>query len=147
MSWFMFLPVLSCSSLCSFPCPSSLYLFPSGLSALLLLLLLWLIRNTCPAFASKQPLYTPSFNVSSVPEYPACSGISHVYSCYFRLPRDRFLFVFLVVSPLGFRSGYEMCLSQPHAWFFSGFYSSRLVCSASLSVLSFCCYFDGFLEH
>ena len=145
--WFMFFVCcfyfLSCCSLCSsFSCPSSHCFFLSsyrgwwGTPALHL-----------PAI---NPLYIPSLDFYSVPEYLACLVISWVYSCCFRVSRTvSFCVFFLIMSLLCFCSGYVVCLRQPRLcpalgsscdfWF-------SLVCSASLLVLSFCCYFVSFLE-
>ena len=63
---------LSRCSLCScFPCPSSLCFLPA-------LLLSWLQRHTCPAFTGNQ--------------HTRYMAISRVYSCYFQVSHDRFVF-------------------------------------------------------
>ena len=139
----------SCCSLCScFPCSSSLCFYPVG------------VFCSPPPLADEAQLpsvYRQSTHYTSPPwTSPQCLRVScrfndlPIHSCYFRISRDQFLFMFLIVSFLCLRSGYAVCLSQPRLCLALGSscdFWFMLVCSASVSGLSVCCSFVGvFLE-
>ena len=55
------------------------------------------------------PIYLPSLDFSSMPEYPACAVIPRVFFLLF----PSLSWPVLIVSFLYFCSGYVVCLSQP----------------------------------